>query len=187
MLGASSARDLPVSRLRRRLATVGSRATKSTAGRFKVRVCTRRSACEAFRLADAVGGSTNGAYHFFATTALRAGMSSVCSATMCFRRQCSSSTCFRRCNSLNGVCGDQRIPERGVRGLSRTVPRSGFGESHCEGRPRLGRRTHLNVPAVCRDDRSRDEQAKADAVRPRLGIGASERFEYRWQCLLRNR
>src|SRR6185295_6652111 len=86
-----------------------------------------------------------------------------------------------------GFCGNRGITERGVRGLARTVPLSGFGESHCEGRTRLGRRTHLNVPAVCRDDRSRDEQAKADAVRGRLHGAASERFEYRWQCVFRNR
>jgi hypothetical protein len=36
------------------------------------------------------------AYHFFATTALSAWMSSVCSATMCFSRRFSSSTCFSR-------------------------------------------------------------------------------------------
>ena len=46
MLGALSAREQPVSPLRRRRATVGSSATKSTAGRFKVRVYAPRDASE---------------------------------------------------------------------------------------------------------------------------------------------
>src|SRR5262249_61250244 len=45
----------------------------------------------------------DGAYHFFATTAFNAWMSSVCSATMCFSRRFSSSSCLRRCISLSSI------------------------------------------------------------------------------------
>ena len=46
---------------------------------------------------------SDGAYHFFATTAFSAWMSSVCSATMCFNRRFSSSSCFSRCISLSSM------------------------------------------------------------------------------------
>src|SRR5262249_25712154 len=39
----------------------------------------------------------------FATPAFNAWMSSVCSATICFRRRFSSSSCLRRCISLSSI------------------------------------------------------------------------------------
>jgi len=46
---------------------------------------------------------SDGASHFFATSAFNAWMSSVCSATICFSRRFSSSSCLSRCISLSSI------------------------------------------------------------------------------------
>ena len=68
-----------------------------------------------------------------------------------------------------------------------TLLRLSLGQRHGERGPRVGRRTHLNVAAVSKHDRTGDEQAEPDTVTRALPTTASERFKDERQDIGRNR
>src|SRR6478735_1396589 len=68
-----------------------------------------------------------------------------------------------------------------------TLLRLSLGQRHGERGPRVGRRTHLNVAAVSKHDRTGDEQAEPDTVPRALPTTASERFKDERQDIGRNR